>query len=76
MPSPKPHPYRQAGVDIAAGDAFAKSIQSDLARTHPPHRAKTTTPISTGGFAGLFDLKTTAMKDPVLVAATDGVGTK
>lgn len=64
--------YRQAGVDIEAGDAFATSIQSEVARTLP----RGTGSKIIGGFAGGFDLATTGIKDPILLAATDGVGTK
>jgi phosphoribosylformylglycinamidine cyclo-ligase len=63
--------YREAGVDIDAGQALVRSIQP-LARTtaRPGANAKL------GGFAGLFDLREAGFTDPLLVAATDGVGTK
>jgi phosphoribosylformylglycinamidine cyclo-ligase len=63
--------YRDAGVDIDAGDALVEAIK--------PHAASTERPGvmgAIGGFGGLFDLKATGLRDPVLVAATDGVGTK
>ena len=63
--------YKDAGVDIDKGDALVSAIK--------PHAARTSRPGSNpdlGGFGGLFDLKAAGFKDPVLVAATDGVGTK
>ena len=74
-PSSSPSAYRQAGVDIEAGDAFASSIQSEVARTLP-HGIGNRLIGGIGGFAGGFDLATTDIKDPILLAATDGVGTK
>jgi phosphoribosylformylglycinamidine cyclo-ligase len=63
--------YRDAGVDIDAGNALVKAIGPLAAKTK---RAGLLGGI--GGFGGLFDLKACGFKDPVLVAATDGVGTK
>jgi len=63
--------YRQSGVDIAAGDAFVKAIAPLTASTRRPGADA-----DIGGFAGLFDLRSAGFRDPVLVAATDGVGTK
>jgi phosphoribosylformylglycinamidine cyclo-ligase len=63
--------YADAGVDISAGNALVDAIKP-LARST---RRKGSTP-SLGGFGGLFDLKACGFKDPVLVAANDGVGTK
>jgi len=63
--------YRDAGVDIDAGNALVDRIR--------PHAASTRRPGITGdlgGFGGLFDLAATGYTDPVLVSATDGVGTK
>jgi len=63
--------YKDAGVDIDKGDALVSAIK--------PHAARTSRPGSNpdlGGFGGLFDLKAAGFDDPVLVAATDGVGTK
>lgn len=63
--------YQSAGVDIDAGNDFVEAIKP-LARS--TNRTGNTGGL--GGFGGLFDLKATGYKDPVLVAATDGVGTK
>jgi phosphoribosylformylglycinamidine cyclo-ligase len=63
--------YRDAGVDIEAGNALVRSIGPLAAKTK---RAGVLGSI--GGFGGLFDIKPCGFKDPVLVAATDGVGTK
>ena len=63
--------YRDAGVDIDAGNALVKAIAPLAARTERKGVLG-----SIGGFGGLFDLKPCGFKDPVLVAATDGVGTK
>ena len=63
--------YRQAGVDIEAGDALVERIKP-MART--TDRAGTMGGL--GGFGALFDLKAAGFIDPVLVSATDGVGTK
>jgi phosphoribosylformylglycinamidine cyclo-ligase len=63
--------YRAAGVDIDAGEALVKAIGPHAAATERPGVMG-----SIGGFGGLFDLKATGLRDPVLVAATDGVGTK
>jgi len=66
-----PLTYREAGVDIDAGNALVNAIGPLAAKTR---RAGLMGGI--GGFGGLFDLKACGFKDPVLVAATDGVGTK
>jgi phosphoribosylformylglycinamidine cyclo-ligase len=63
--------YRTAGVDIDAGDALVARIKPLAAATH---RAGVVGGI--GGFGALFDLKAAGFRDPVLVASTDGVGTK
>jgi phosphoribosylformylglycinamidine cyclo-ligase len=63
--------YRDAGVDIAAGDALVEAIKP-LARA----TARPGTMGGLGGFGALFDLKAAGYADPVLVASTDGVGTK
>ena len=63
--------YRDAGVDIDAGDALVSDIGPDAARTRRPGAD-----VALGGFGGLFDLAAAGFKDPILVAATDGVGTK
>lgn len=62
--------YKQAGVDIDAGDALVERIRGYARRTH---RAGVLEGV--GGFAGLFALPE-GMRDPVLVSGTDGVGTK
>jgi len=70
--SPKsPLTYRDAGVDIDAGDALVSEIKPFAKKTM---RAGANPDL--GGFGGLFDLKAAGFSDPVLVAATDGVGTK
>ena len=63
--------YLDAGVDIDAGNELVKRIKPNLMKTH-----RKGTVSSLGGFGGLFDLKAAGFKDPILVAATDGVGTK
>jgi phosphoribosylformylglycinamidine cyclo-ligase len=63
--------YAGAGVDIAAGNALVEAIKP-LARATRRKGADS----ALGGFGGLFDLKACGFKDPVLVAANDGVGTK
>ncbi|MHA1564148.1 MAG: phosphoribosylformylglycinamidine cyclo-ligase [Alphaproteobacteria bacterium] len=63
--------YKQAGVDIAAGAALVEAIKPLASSTVRPGADA-----ALGGFGGLFDLKAAGFKDPILVAATDGVGTK
>lgn len=63
--------YAGAGVDIDASNALVRAIAPLAARTSRPGVMG-----AIGGFGGLFDLKETGFKDPVLVAANDGVGTK
>ncbi|MFC0408502.1 phosphoribosylformylglycinamidine cyclo-ligase [Roseomonas elaeocarpi] len=63
--------YRDAGVDIEAGDALVDRIKP-LAKS--TNRAGTMGGL--GGFGALFDLKAAGFTDPVLVSSTDGVGTK
>ncbi|MFD0986927.1 phosphoribosylformylglycinamidine cyclo-ligase [Methyloligella solikamskensis] len=63
--------YKDAGVDIEAGNALVKAIGPIAAKTK-----RSGVMGSLGGFGGLFDLKEAGFKDPILVAATDGVGTK
>ncbi len=65
------HSYKSAGVDIDAGDALVEAIKP-LARA----TARKGADAALGGFGALFDLKATGYRDPVLVATTDGVGTK
>jgi phosphoribosylformylglycinamidine cyclo-ligase len=63
--------YAEAGVDIDAGNALVDRIKPAAARTARPGVVD-----GLGGFGALFDLKAAGYTDPVLVAATDGVGTK
>ena len=63
--------YADAGVDIDAGNALVDRIKPAAKRTARPG-----TMSGLGGFGALFDLKAAGYSDPVLVAATDGVGTK
>src|SRR5438874_5981387 len=63
--------YRQAGVDIAAGDALVEQIKPLAKATN---RAGVMGGL--GGFGALFDLRAAGFQDPVLIATTDGVGTK
>ncbi|MGL4311246.1 MAG: phosphoribosylformylglycinamidine cyclo-ligase [Paracoccaceae bacterium] len=63
--------YADAGVDIDAGNALVERIKPAAKRTNRPG-----TMSGLGGFGALFDLKAAGYSDPVLVAATDGVGTK
>ncbi len=63
--------YAAAGVDIDAGNALVEKIKPAAKRTN---RAGVMAGL--GGFGGLFDLKAAGYNDPILVAATDGVGTK
>src|SRR4051812_32636172 len=62
--------YRDAGVDIDAGDELVERIKPLAARTFRPGVLG-----GLGGFGGLFALPT-GYKEPVLVSGTDGVGTK
>ncbi len=63
--------YAQAGVDIDAGNRMVELIKPLVRAT-----ARSGAEAEIGGFGGLFDLKRAGFADPVLVAATDGVGTK
>jgi phosphoribosylformylglycinamidine cyclo-ligase len=63
--------YRDAGVDIEAGDALVDAIKPLARATDRPG-----TMGGLGGFGALFDPRAAGFKDPVLVASTDGVGTK
>jgi phosphoribosylformylglycinamidine cyclo-ligase len=71
MASDTPLTYKDAGVDIDAGEALVERIAPAARGTR---RAGADADL--GGFGGLFDLKAAGFKDPILVAATDGVGTK
>jgi len=63
--------YKEAGVDILAGDALVERIKPMAAGTYRPEVLS-----GVGGFGGLFALPPGKYRDPVLVAGTDGVGTK
>ncbi|CAN1573694.1 PurM Phosphoribosylaminoimidazole (AIR) synthetase [Paracoccaceae bacterium] len=63
--------YADAGVDIDAGNALVDRIKPAAKATSRPGVMG-----GLGGFGALFDLKAAGYTDPVLVAATDGVGTK
>jgi len=63
--------YADAGVDIDAGNSLVERIKPAAKRT-----ARSGVMAGLGGFGALFDLKGAGYNDPILVAATDGVGTK
>ena len=63
--------YADSGVDIDAGNRLVDLIKPMVRAT-----ARAGADAEIGGFGGLFDLKAAGFKDPILVAATDGVGTK
>lgn len=71
MPGKDNLTYKDAGVDIDAGERLVERIAPAAKATRRPGAGA-----DLGGFGGLFDLKAAGFKDPVLVAATDGVGTK
>jgi phosphoribosylformylglycinamidine cyclo-ligase len=63
--------YRDAGVDIDAGEALVEAIKPLAKATRRPGAEA-----GLGGFGALFDLRAAGYQDPILVATTDGVGTK
>lgn len=63
--------YKQAGVDIAAGNEAVERMKKHVSRTM---RKEVLTGL--GGFGGLFSLNKDGYEEPVLVSGTDGVGTK
>jgi len=67
----RPLTYARAGVDIAAGEQAVELIKEHVRSTFRPEVVG-----DVGGFGGLFSLGCVGRRDPVLVAATDGVGTK
>jgi phosphoribosylformylglycinamidine cyclo-ligase len=72
MTDPRPGlTYADAGVDIEAGNALVRRIGPAAAATARPGVTG-----GLGGFGALFDLRAAGFDDPILVAATDGVGTK
>lgn len=66
-----PYTYADAGVSIAAGNALVRAIAPLARATRRPGADA-----DLGGFGGIFDLKAAGFRDPLLVAANDGVGTK
>ncbi|MGI9403025.1 MAG: phosphoribosylformylglycinamidine cyclo-ligase [Hyphomicrobium sp.] len=73
-PGPKGNPtisYRDAGVDIDAGNQLVEAIKPLAKATR-----RSGADADLGGFGALFDLKGAGFRDPILVSATDGVGTK
>ncbi|QSX35795.1 phosphoribosylformylglycinamidine cyclo-ligase [Shewanella sedimentimangrovi] len=70
MSTPTPLSYKDAGVDIDAGNALVNNIKSAVKRTRRPEVMG-----NLGGFGALCELPT-KYKHPVLVSGTDGVGTK
>jgi phosphoribosylformylglycinamidine cyclo-ligase len=71
LPPQTPLTYAKAGVDIDAGNALVRAIKPLAKATSRPGAD-----VDLGGFGGLFDLKRVGYRDPILVAANDGVGTK
>ena len=63
--------YREAGVDIDEGNRFVSLIKPEVQKTNIPGVIR-----SMGSFGASFDLKTAGFLDPILISATDGVGTK
>lgn len=67
----KPFSYKDAGVDVEAGERLVNSIKSMVASTHTDRVLS-----NIGGFGGLFAADFTGYQHPVLVSSVDGVGTK
>ena len=63
--------YARAGVDVDLGNKLKRGIQSLVRQTHGPQVLG-----KIGGFGGLFHASFSGMREPVLVASVDGVGTK
>ena len=63
--------YRDAGVDIDAGNRAVELMKESVKRTYTPGVVG-----DLGGFGGLYSLAGHSMSDPMLVSGTDGVGTK
>ena len=70
-PGPSPATYRDAGVDIAAGEEAVERIRRAVASTARPEVLG-----GIGGFGGSFAFDAARYREPVLVSSTDGVGTK
>ncbi|MCB1500319.1 MAG: phosphoribosylformylglycinamidine cyclo-ligase [Bauldia sp.] len=70
-PGRAPVGYADAGVNIDAGNDFVEALKPIVRTTRRPG-----SDAELGGFGGLFDLARTGYRDPLLVSATDGVGTK
>src|SRR5436190_961284 len=71
MTKNKKKAYARAGVDVDLGNLVKRRIQSQVKRTHGPEVLG-----KIGGFGGLFAPNFSRMRQPVLVASVDGVGTK
>jgi len=71
VPPKPPLTYRDAGVDIDAGDALVEAIKPIARSTHRPGVLA-----GVGGFGALFQIPPGQYREPVLVSGTDGVGTK
>ena len=71
MTDRQPLTYRDAGVDIDAGEALIERIKPHVARTNRPEVLA-----GVGGFGAMIELPAGRFRQPVLVAGTDGVGTK
>ncbi|HEY8353131.1 MAG TPA: phosphoribosylformylglycinamidine cyclo-ligase [Sphingomonadales bacterium] len=71
MTDRKSYSYKDAGVDIDAGASLVEAIKPLAKSTRRPG-----SDVDLGGFGALFDLKAAGFDDPILVASTDGVGTK
>ncbi|MBL6975091.1 MAG: phosphoribosylformylglycinamidine cyclo-ligase [Deltaproteobacteria bacterium] len=63
--------YKDAGVDMKAGDAFAEAVGRMVRKTHSPEVIS-----GVGGFAAAVAPDLTGMESPLLISGTDGVGTK
>ncbi len=70
-PNDPPLTYRDAGVDIEAGESLVERIKPLVQKTQRPECLG-----NIGGFGGLFELPIDRYRRPVLVSGTDGVGTK
>jgi phosphoribosylformylglycinamidine cyclo-ligase len=68
---PRPISYKESGVDVEAGERFVDRIRAAVDGTRTPGVVG-----AVGGFGGLFAPDLAGMREPVLVASADGVGTK